>query len=154
MAQRVLPTGDLFLIEVVVDSRDPVRIQVVVDSDHTLNIARCAEISRQLSSLIDAEQLITDAYNLEVSSPGLDQPLKLKRQYSKNVGRRIKVLVEGEEEKQGELLKVGENSILVNEEVTSNPNGKPKSNRKIGYRETLIPFDQIRQTKVLVSFKK
>ena len=137
-----------------ISGKDPLRIQVVVDSDHTLNIAKCAEISRQLSSLMDAEQLITDAFNLEVSSPGLDQPLKLKRQYSKNVGRRIKVLVEGEIEKQGELLEVGEQSILVKEELASNRNGRSKSNRKIGFQETLIPFDQIKQAKVLVSFKK
>lgn len=154
LVNAVLETEDLFLIEVTVSGQNPLRIQVVVDSDHDLGITKCAEISRRLAAVLDSEQLVQDAYNLEVSSPGLDQPLKLRRQYLKNIGRKIKVSLTGEDHKQGELLEVGEGSIVVNAEILSNESGRLKFNHKMEYQEMEIPFDDILQTKVLVSFKK
>ncbi len=149
----VIDTKDLFLVEVIVSNKSPLRIQVLVDSDVGLDIAKCAAISRQLATLLDSEQVIRDPYNLEVSSPGLGQPLKYRRQYLKNIGRRIQVTLVGEDHKQGELLEVGESSIVVNEEVAPAIRN-PGSNRRMGSQEVVIPFDQIGQAKVLVSFKK
>jgi len=154
LANTVLETEDLFLMGVMVSGRNPLRIQVGVESDDGLDIAKCAGISRKLAAALDSEQMLQDPYNLEVSSPGLDQPLKFRRQYHKNIGRKIKVSLTGEDHKQGELLKVGESSILVNEEIVSHKSKRSKFKQKMGYRETEIPFDQILQTTVLISFKK
>ena len=66
-------------------------IQFLVDTDDGITISQCAEISRQLGLEIDARGIINDPYDLEVSSPGIDKPLKLLRQYKKNIGRKYKV---------------------------------------------------------------
>jgi len=66
-------------------------IQVFADTDTGITIAQCAEISRELGSALDAINAVEGPYDLEVSSPGIDRPLKLLRQYKKNVGRKYRV---------------------------------------------------------------
>ncbi len=73
-------------------------VQVYVDTDVGITIEECAQISRELAAVINATSLIHGTYRIEVSSPGVGQPLKLLRQYQKRVGKkmRIKHRVEGE----------------------------------------------------------
>ena len=66
-------------------------LQIFVDTDEGITIEHCAEISRALGASFDAENAISEPYELEVSSPGIDRPLKMLRQYRKNVGRKYKV---------------------------------------------------------------
>jgi ribosome maturation factor RimP len=66
-------------------------IQAFVDTDKGISIEECAEISRELSRELASVDFITGDYGLEISSPGLDRPLKLLRQYQKNIGRIFKV---------------------------------------------------------------
>ncbi len=66
-------------------------IQVFVDTDEGITIALCAEINREVGAALDVQNVINEPYELEVSSPGIERPLKLLRQYKKNVGRKYKV---------------------------------------------------------------
>ena len=66
------------------------KITVQIDSDKGLDINTCSQLSRQLSEILDERDIVEGGYTLEVSSPGLDQPLRLARQYRKNIGRMIK----------------------------------------------------------------
>jgi ribosome maturation factor RimP len=66
-------------------------IQVFVDTDDGITIAECAEISRDLGVEMEALNVINEPYELEVSSPGIEKPLKMLRQYRKNVGRKFKI---------------------------------------------------------------
>jgi len=92
--------------------------------------------------------LIKDAYNLEVSSPGIDQPLLLKRQYAKNIGRNLKLqLVEGGE-KIGTLENVTDEEIVFKEEPK-----KSKGKKVVPIESVNIPFGNIQQAKVQISFK-
>ena len=75
-------------------------------------------------------------YTLEVSSPGLDFPISLHRQYVKNIGRNLELETIAGEKIEGELIEVTESSILV----------KSKSERS-------FLLDEIKQSKVKVSFK-
>jgi ribosome maturation factor RimP len=81
-----------FLVEVIVkhDGRGAL-IRVLIDTDAGITIDECAQVSHSLGRLIDAGEVVDGSYRLEVSSPGIDQPLKLLRQYAKNVGRRYTV---------------------------------------------------------------
>jgi ribosome maturation factor RimP len=81
---------------------------------------------------------------LEVSTPGVDQPLKLKRQYHKNIGRKLKVTT-GQHILEGKLVDVGEEKIKLEQEFGE---GKKKETKSIE-----IPFSEIDKTFVLVSFK-
>lgn len=66
-------------------------VQVFVDTDKGITIEQCAEISRDLIREFDAQRLFEGNYRIEVSSPGIDKPIKLLRQYTKNIGRRFTI---------------------------------------------------------------
>jgi ribosome maturation factor RimP len=66
-------------------------IQAFIDTDDGITIAKCAEINRELGAELEALNAFTEPYELEISSPGIDKPLRLLRQYKKNLGRRFKV---------------------------------------------------------------
>lgn len=66
-------------------------VDVFLDSDDGLGVDTLAEISRSIAFLLDTEDVIAGRYRLTVSSPGLDRPLRLPRQYRKNVGRKLRV---------------------------------------------------------------
>ena len=89
----ILDKRDAFLLDVNIRFERGARIiQAFVDTDKGITIDECADISRDLSHEIDSVQVLEGVtYQLEISSPGLDRPLKLLRQYHKNVGRRFKV---------------------------------------------------------------
>ncbi|UYN86979.1 MAG: ribosome maturation factor RimP [Cyclobacteriaceae bacterium] len=134
-----------FLVEVVASlKKKPFKLIVIVDGDNGVTIDDCAELSRALSAALDEENLFNDPYMLEVSTPGLDHPLKLTRQYQKNVGRTVKVKTKTLV-LQGKLVAVTPQEITV--EVTSGT-GKKKE-----VKEVTIPFSDIEKTFVMVSFK-
>jgi len=66
-------------------------IKAFVDTDEGITIVLCAEINREFGAALDAQNLINEPYELEISSPGIDRPLKLLRQYKKNLGRKFTV---------------------------------------------------------------
>ncbi len=132
-----------FIVDLSVSRNVPHKINVVIDGDDGVGIDDCANLSRKLSAILD-NGLLDDDYVLEVSTPGVDQPLKLRRQYRKHIGRKMKV-VTAERVVEGRLQAVGTDKIEVLEVSGS---GK----RKV---ETLvsIPFESVEKAFVLVSFK-
>ena len=93
-----------------------------------------------MGDIIEEYDLIQGKYVLEVSSPGVGQPLKLKRQYHKNVGRHLDVLtLEGKEYK-GKLIDVLPNAIILKFKK------KPEDS-------IVIEFDNIKTAKISISFK-
>src|ERR1700756_1443840 len=78
---------DLFVVDVKFHTNG--RLVVLVDGDNGIGIAECVQISRYVGFKLEEENTIDTAYNLEVSSPGVDFPLNLPRHYAKNVGRRL-----------------------------------------------------------------
>ena len=91
------------------------------------------------------EDLIDYAYVLEVSSPGLDHPIKLKRQYAKNVGRKLSLKLMSGEEFKGKLVEVNETSLEVLMEK--------KVQKKKEVEQVNVLLEEIEKAKVLVSFK-
>ena len=137
-----------FLVDTRVN-QTPAGTKVIVhlDGDEGISIDTCAEVSRALGNWLEEEELISGKYVLEVSSPGLDQPLKLHRQYQKNVGRTVKVLTQDSKTVQGILLSVADDAI----ELESTIKGKKKKKGEVP-QTMQIPFDQIKKTNVLVTF--
>ena len=138
----------LFLVNVTAPAgKGGRKVTVLIDGDQGVPIDVCAEVSRSLSHRLDEEELIDDKYTLEVSSPGLSQPLLLKRQYTKNVGRHVKVVLDTDKTVQGELLAADDEQIVVAEET-----GR-RAKKKAVAQEITIPFSQIKKTNVLAIFK-
>lgn len=92
LVDEAIAGTNVFVVEVEVRGSHGSRVvDIYVDSDEDLAIDRLAEISREVSFLLDVEDVIPGRYSLNVSSPGLDRPLRLPRQYRKNIGRSLRV---------------------------------------------------------------
>jgi ribosome maturation factor RimP len=141
-----LQGSEYFLVNVLIAGGKSVpKIIVWLDGDAGVSIDKCAEVSRWLSKRIEDDNLIESAYTLEVSSPGIDQPLKLFRQYKQHLGRNLKVSLTNGSTKTGKLEEVKENSIVLTETVK----GKKKENLN---PVTEIDTKDIEKAFVLISF--
>ena len=146
LVEDILDRDDLFLVDVkVTGSGENGKVLVHIDSDKGLDIGTCSSVSKKLSEELDFMDIPAKKYTLEVSSPGIDHPLKLRRQYIKNTGKTVKVLLNNNEIKKGRLTKVEKNEIVIESEIRD-------KKKKIRYDRFTIPFKDIKNTKVVVTF--
>ena len=86
-------------------------------ADESVSVADCANVSRDLSAVLDVEDIVPTAYTLEVSSPGLDRPLRHADDYRRFAGRRAKVVmreaVDGQTFFKGRLAGVDGQAVLI-----------------------------------------
>ena len=131
-----------FLVEVSI--RPTNNIKVFVDADQGAAIDQLSKINRALYKWIEENLFPNGDFSIEVSSPGLDEPLKLERQYLKNIGRFVEVLMKNGIKKEGKLLSASENEIVVEEQK-----GHGKKRELI---EHTILKQEIKTTKVQIKF--
>jgi ribosome maturation factor RimP len=132
-----------FLVEVKIKPTD--NIKVFIDGDNGISIEKCIQFNRQLYKQIEGNNFFAPGtFSLEVSSPGIDKPLKLHRQYQKNTGRNIEIVFNDSTVKKGKLIQVSNDDIII-EETT----GKGK---KAETRQLVIPFSNIKTTTVQIEF--
>lgn len=145
LLQDIITQPELFVVEVAIGSYNKsTRITVILDGDDGIMIDQCVSVSRQLGHKMEELELMADAYTLEVSSPGLDKPLLLQRQYPRNIGRKVKVLTKDSNTYTGELTAVEPSLIKVLDEK--------KIKSKVVTNLVEIPFDNIKSTTVIISF--
>jgi ribosome maturation factor RimP len=138
-----------FVVEVTVGgSRLTPKVTIMLDGDRGIGIDACADASRQLDQAIEAQELFPKGYVLEVSSPGVDQPLKLARQYPQHVGRQLRVQLQDGTEHTGKL-EAATGTELVLLEQTVGKNGKKKKETV----QTTFALADVTKAVVLVSFK-
>lgn len=137
---------DCFLVELILYAGN--KLVVYVDGDQGVTIDKCQQISRFLEAHLDDNKWLGVSYSLEVSSPGLDKPLKLWRQYRKNIGRKAAITLTNGEVRSGLLQAVHEGYIVL-EEQRSLKEGKKKS---IVAVQTELPFEQIEKTMIAAAF--
>jgi ribosome maturation factor RimP len=134
---------DVFLVEIRIKPTN--NVKVFLDSDKGMSLDRLIQYNRKLYKDLEESGFFPgNDFSLEVSSPGLDEPLKLKRQYLKNVDRFVEVLRLDGSKTEGKLVLVGDESIVVEEE-------KGKGKKKELVQHT-VPFDQIKTTKIQIKF--
>ncbi len=124
-------------------------IKVFIDADDGITIEKCTSLNKALYKYIEESAFFPDGnFSLEVSSPGIDEPLKLHRQYKKNIGRKVEVTLNDGNIIEGILASVAEDEIVLEEKA-----GKGKKTPD-SYREKTTPifFNQIKHTKVLITF--
>ena len=135
--------GDVFLVDMKVKPIN--NIKIFLDADSGLGIEKCIKINRALYKKMEELAIFPEGdFSLEVSSPGIDEPLKLHRQYLKNIGRNVEVTLLDGTKKEGKMTAVNENEITM--EYTE---GKGKKAVQI---QQSIPFSEIKQTKVQIKF--
>lgn len=138
---------DCFVVEIILHEHN--KLDVFVDSDSGMTFQKCQKLSRYLEKYLDEEQWIGEKYILEVSSPGISRPLVLKRQYQKNIGRKMEVsLIEGDKQT-GTLTSVTEEQIVLEEKVRI----KEGKKKKTVLQQTEIPYENIKKAIVKITFK-
>jgi ribosome maturation factor RimP len=134
---------EYFLVSLRIKPTDNVKI--FLDGDNGITIEKCIFFNRKLRNQIEEQGIYPEGeYSLEVSSPGIDEPLKLHRQYVKNIGRNVEVVFTDETKKEGKLLTVAENDIII-----EHIEGKGK---KAVTQQLVIPFNNIKSTTVQIKF--
>jgi ribosome maturation factor RimP len=117
LAEPIVEQEDLFLVDVEVKGGNETILWVYVDSlNSNVSVEACTKISRELSFVLDAHDVISSKYRLNVSSPGLSRPLTDFRQYKKNKGRLARVKFkdpEGYLKLEGILQEVSEDAIQL-----------------------------------------
>lgn len=146
LAQSHLKDPGHFVVDVILSKHKPYKVSVILDGDQGITIDDCSLLSRALSGDLDNVDLIKDNYTLEVGTPGLDQPLRLKRQFVKNIGRQLKVHRKDKAIVQGFLKEADNERVLLETEL--NVKGKKKE-----FTQIEIPFSEIEKAIVMVSFK-
>ncbi len=132
-----------FLVEVRI--RPTNNVKVFVDGDKGISIGQCAAYNRELYKKLDAASLFADGdFSLEFSSPGLDEPLKLFRQYRKNIGRKVEVTLKDGNRVDGLLKDADESGINLEE-----TRGRNKKKEIIQHR---ISLEDIKSTKIQIVF--
>lgn len=142
--EKIADRPDLFLVDVKMLPNN--KLIIHVDGDQGISIQDCVAISRHVGFHLEEENAIETAYNLEVSSPGVGEPLKLNRQYVKNVGRELAVKLQSGDKKEGKLIEVTEDAITIEEQVK-------EKGKKVQLVNSQIALNDIIETKVLISFK-
>ncbi len=134
---------DLFLVEVRIKPTN--NIKVFIDGDQGVSIERLVQFNRRLYKQLEEEGIFPNGdFSLEVSSPGLDEPVKLHRQYLKNTGRFVEVTDKEGQKIEGKLVQVTDQEIVLEEQ-----RGKGK---KLEMLTHSIPFDSIKTTKIQIKF--
>ncbi len=131
-----------FLVEISVKPTN--NIKVFVDADQGAAIDQLSRINRALYKWIEENLFPNGDFSIEVSSPGLDEPLKLDRQYLKNIGRMMEIVLKNGLKKEGKLISVSENEVIIEEEI-----GKGKKKEVVQH---IILKEEIKTTKVQVKF--
>ena len=132
-----------FLVEIRIKPIN--NFKVFIDADEGVNLAVLIEYNRKLYKFIEENSLYPDGnFSLEVSSPGLDEPLKLNRQYKKNIGRFVDVLLNDATKKEGKLIEATEDGIIIEYE-------QGKGKKKELKQETIL-FTDIKHTKIQIKF--
>jgi ribosome maturation factor RimP len=142
--EKIADKPNLFLVDIKMHPNG--KLMILVDGDNGIGIDDCVAISRHVGFHLEEENVIETAYNLEVSSPGLDTPLTTIRQYLKNIGRTLGIKMADGTKREGKLSSITEDAIVIEEQI------KVKG-KKAETVESVIPINQITETKVLISFK-
>ena len=144
------PEPDYFLVDLKIK---PIHnIKVFLDGDAGITIEKCVQVNRKLYKRLEESDLFPAGdFSLEVSSAGLDEPLKSLRQYKKNIGRPVEVQLTDGTQKEGVLTGVDQEGIVL-EVATGKPsNGKMPSKKKEISLYTFL-FNNIKSTKIQIVF--
>lgn len=134
---------DKFLVDLRISNDN--RINVAIDGDNGITIDDCVELSRYIEKSLNRDE---EDFELNVASAGLDSPLKLHRQYVKNIGRFLAITTNDGEKTTGKLMKVSDN------EVTILPDNLPRKKKQDPEEDNTktIAFNDIQTAKIIVKF--
>lgn len=138
---------NLFVVELTIDSSNIIHLEIDSETGF-VSIDDCIRVSRNIEHNLDRDE---QDFELSVSSAGIDKPLRVWKQYPKNVGRTLKVKTNDGRKLEGELIKVEPDNIELGFEELVQVEGKKKK-EKVN-QVARLGFDDIQEAKIVVSFK-
>ncbi|MBB1149056.1 ribosome assembly cofactor RimP [Myroides sp. NP-2] len=136
---------ELFLIEMTISPDN--KIMVILDGDHGVKLQDCIDVSRAIEHNLDRDEY---DFGLEVASAGATSPLKLLRQYNKNIGRKVKLVTLDQEKYEATIAEVRDASIVLQWKAReAKAVGKGKVTVE---KEAVIPFENIKEASIIISF--
>lgn len=144
--EPVLVAMDFRLVRVRLMNQNGVTLQVMAErQDGTMTVQDCEAVSMAISPVLDVEEPVDKAYNLEVSSPGIDRPMVRKSDFERWQGHIVKfetsILVENRKRFRGKIVKVDENGFTIERD-------------QIAYGEeptVEIPFNTLADAKLILT---
>ncbi|MCK9481119.1 MAG: hypothetical protein M0R38_05085 [Bacteroidia bacterium] len=124
----------------------------IIDGDDGFSIAQCGDISRKLLQSIeqypemDAER---EKFSFSITSPGAEEPIALPRQYQKHIGRELQLELNDNTKFSARLKSVNQDEIEVTTLIKSKVKGRSDKEGEV----RTIPFNQIKESKIILSFK-
>ena len=131
---------DCYIVDMKI-SKNNVTVRVFIDCDSGVPIRKCVSISRRIEHFLDESLLLGEKYTLEVSSPGLENPL-VQRQYKKNIGKDLAIKLDEKTIITGTLMDSDDNGIIL--EVVDKKEKKQLN----------IKFEEILEAKIIIKFNK
>jgi ribosome maturation factor RimP len=142
----ILTEKQAFLVDYSVSKGN--KIKILIDKLDGLSIQDCVEVSRFVEHRLNRDE---EDFDLEVSSPGASEPLKIREQYIKNTGRVVDVITNDDAKHKGKLLEVKDDNIVLEETMKVKKEGSKK--KKTVTKIISISFNEIQKTNVVISFK-
>ena len=141
-----LEWSDCFLLSVKISPKK--MVEITIDADAGVTFEQCQKLSRHVENWLDTEGVLGDEYTLEVSSPGADKPLKLPRQFPRNIGRTLDIVNTEGSKFEGKLTAADAEKLTL-EIVETRKEGKQKI---VETRTVELPFDKIKSATVQIKF--
>lgn len=146
LVEEKLASSENYLVDVVIKPGNLIIVEI--DNDEGVCIDDCVELSRYLEAHLDRD---VEDYELEVGSAGITSPLKVLRQYVKNIGNEVEVQLKNGTKLSGVLKSAADEGIVLTVEKQVKPEG---AKRKMTVQEDqFYTFDEIKYTKYLIRFK-
>ncbi|MFV0366466.1 MAG: ribosome assembly cofactor RimP [Mangrovibacterium sp.] len=138
-------SNEQFLVEVSVSASN--KIEVVIDSEDGISIDSCIKLSKAIEEVLDRDE---EDFELQVSSAGLGQPLKVYRQYVKNIDREVEVVKTDGSKEEGIIKSVNETSFEL--EVNKKVKLEGKKKKELVVETQQVSFDEAKTVKNIIKF--
>ena len=143
--QAMAEHTDLFLIDYMISTE--YKVTITIDGDHGVTLQDCIDVSRIVENNLDREE---QDFSLEVASAGATSPLKLPRQFKKNIGRKLKVVTLTQEKFEGTIVDADDTQVFLEWKAReSKPVGKGKVTVE---KKEAVAYDQIKEAIVIITF--
>lgn len=141
--EEAIADTNLFIVEI--KGIAVKRAMVLLDGDEGVKIEDCARVSRHINQKMEEDGLEEALISLEVSSPGVDFPLKFERQYPQHVGRTLAIKLLDGKEIEGKLISIDGAVIAVEEKIK-------EKGKKVSLNNISLALSEIAEAKIKVTF--
>ena len=139
LVEEKVSESSIFVVELKVSSGN--KISIELDGDQGLSIDDCVAVSRHVESSLDREE---EDFSLQVSSAGLDRPLRHHRQYLKNIGKTVMVTKTDGFTLEGVIESADKELVLTL---------PPSKKKKLPEKEETVKWEDVKETRIVILFK-